>query len=75
MWAVFVIYSLLFALDYFHISLFLGRDGLYISTYLLLSYLFIGSILPQVKSIFHGANRGEPFFGFIDRAVETRCRT
>ena len=49
MWAVFVIYSLLFALDYFHISLFLGRDGLYISTYLLLSYLFIGSILPRVN--------------------------
>ena len=49
MGAVFVIYSLLFALDYFHISLFLGRDGLYISTYLLLSYLFIGSILPRVN--------------------------
>ena len=49
MWAVFVIYSILFALDYFHVSLFLGRDGLYVSTYLLLSYLFIGSILPQVK--------------------------
>jgi hypothetical protein len=49
MWAVFIIYSLLFALDYFHISLFLERDGLYISTYLLLSYLFIGSILPRVN--------------------------
>jgi hypothetical protein len=49
MWAVFVTYSTLFALDYFHISLFLGRDGLYISTYLFLSYLFIGSLLPQIK--------------------------
>ena len=49
MWAVFVTYPTLFALDYFHISLFLGRDGLYISTYLFLSYLFIGSLLPQIK--------------------------
>jgi hypothetical protein len=49
MWAVFITYSILFALDYFHISLFLGRDGLYISTYLFLSYLFMGSILPQVN--------------------------
>lgn len=46
MWAVFATYSILFALDYFHVSLFLGRGGLYVSTYLFLSYLFIGSILP-----------------------------
>ena len=47
MWSVFVTYSILFGLDYFHFSLFLGRDGLYVTTYLLLSYMFIGSILPS----------------------------
>jgi hypothetical protein len=45
MLAVFPIYSILFALDYFHVSLFLGRSGLYLSPYLFLSYLFIGSML------------------------------
>lgn len=47
--AVFATYSILFALDYFHLTLFLRREGLYISTYLFLSYLFIGSILPRVN--------------------------
>ena len=51
MWIVFSIYALLFTLDYFHISVFLGRSGLYVSTYLFLSYLFVGSILPgQIKT-------------------------
>ena len=49
MWSVFATYSILFAFDYFHVSLFLGRDGLYVTTYLLLSYMFIGSILPNVS--------------------------
>ena len=49
MWSVFVTYSILFAFDYFHVSLFLGRDGLYVTTYLFLSYMFIGSILPSVS--------------------------
>lgn len=51
MWAVFATYSILFALDYFHVSLFLGRDGLYVSTYLFLSYLFIGSVLPLTSRL------------------------
>lgn len=47
MWAVFATYSILFSLDYFHAGLFLGRDGLYATFFLFLSYLFIGSILPN----------------------------
>ena len=51
MWAVFATYSILFALDYFNVSLFLGRGGLYVSTYLFLSYLFLGSILPLANRL------------------------
>jgi hypothetical protein len=47
MWAVFATYSILFLLNHFKISLFLERSGLYASFYLFLSYLFIGSILPN----------------------------
>jgi hypothetical protein len=61
-WAVFVTYSILFALDYLHISLFLGRDGLYVTTYLLLSYLFIGSILPSLSKFSVALTTGGLFF-------------
>ena len=49
MFAIFVTYSILFALDYFHVTLFLRREGLYISTFLFLSYLFVGSVLPRTN--------------------------
>ncbi len=52
MFAVFATYSMLFALDYFHFTLFLRREGLYISTFLFLSYLFVGSILPRANQFF-----------------------
>ena len=52
MWAVFSTYSILFFLDFFNVSLFLQRDGLYASFYLFLSYLFIGSILPNTIRTF-----------------------
>jgi hypothetical protein len=45
MWAVFVSYLILFLFDYFRLTTFLGRSGLYSSFYLFLSYLFIGSII------------------------------
>ncbi len=51
-WAVFSTYSILFFLDFFKVSLFLQRDGLYASFYLFLSYLFIGSILPNTIRTF-----------------------
>jgi hypothetical protein len=47
MWALFVTYSILFSLDYFRISLFTGRDGLFAAFYLFLPYLLIGSMLPS----------------------------
>lgn len=48
---VFVLYLILFILDYFKLSIFLARDGLYVSFYFFLSYLFVGSMIP--KSIEH----------------------
>jgi hypothetical protein len=46
-WAVLGTYSILFVPDYFGITAFLARSGLYVTTYLFLSYLFIGSVLPR----------------------------
>jgi hypothetical protein len=48
MLAVFLIYGSLFVFDYFDRTMFLRRSGLYASFYLLLSYLFIGSMLPKI---------------------------
>ena len=62
MWAVFVTYSILFTLDYFRVTMFLARDGLYVSTYLLLSYLFIGSILPSLSKFYVALMIGGIFF-------------
>ena len=62
MWAVFVTYSILFTLDYFRVTMFLARDGLYVSTYLLLSYLFIGSILPSLNKFYVALMIGGLFF-------------
>jgi hypothetical protein len=44
---VFVCYLTLFLFDYFKLAIFLGRVGLYASFYLFLSYLFVGSIIPN----------------------------
>lgn len=49
MWAVFATYSLLFIGDYLRLSIFMGREGLYASFYLFLSYLFVGSVLPSIN--------------------------
>jgi hypothetical protein len=50
MWAVLGTYSILFVSDYSGISTFLARGGLYVTPYLFLSYLFIGSVLPSTIS-------------------------
>jgi hypothetical protein len=72
MWSVFVTYSILFAFDYFHVSLFLGRDGLYVTAYLLLSYLFIGSILPSVSRFSVALMVGGLFFVSLGARFEFR---
>ena len=72
MWSVFATYSILFAFDYFHVSLFLGRDGLYVTTYLLLSYMFYRLNTAKCKPVFRCIDREPPVFGFIDRSVRTQ---
>lgn len=44
---VFVSYLILFILEYFKLSIFLARDGLYVSFCFFLSYLFLGSMIPK----------------------------
>lgn len=46
MWTVFSTYSILFVFDYFKLTIYSGRSGLYASFFLLSSYLFVGSIIP-----------------------------
>jgi hypothetical protein len=45
--SVAVQYSLCIILDYFHLSYFLSRGGLYITFFIVSTYLSIGAILPQ----------------------------
>ena len=61
MLAVFTTYSILFCLDYFRVSFFLGKDGVHTSFCLFLSYLFIGSMLPNTIRMWNALIMGGLF--------------